>query len=59
MLSVTCDAFIQTLDECVKLSVGNPLIVHSSPSNCDQPIAKPRQKSSSEFDQTKFVHPNQ
>lgn len=54
MLSVTCDAFIHTLDECVKLAVGNPLILHSPSSNNEQPIARPR-KSTSEFDQPKFV----
>ncbi len=59
MLSVTCDAFIYTLDECVKLATGNSsqsLLLHSpSPTTTVDEIAMP-QKSFSKFDQTEFVN---
>jgi len=61
MLSVTCDAFIYTLDECVKLATGNSsqsLLLHSpSPTTATtvDEITMPR-KSFSKFDQTEFVN---
>lgn len=57
MLGVTCDAFIHTLDECVKLAVGdssNSLLLLSPSASSEQTINKT--KSISEIDQTKFVY---
>jgi hypothetical protein len=59
MLSVTCDAFIHTLDECVKLATGDSsqslLLLSPSPTTVVDGTTKLR-KSFSEFDQTKFVN---
>jgi hypothetical protein len=59
MLSVTCDAFIHTLDECVKLATGNSsqslLLLSPSPTTTVDETTMP-QKSFSEFDSTKFVN---
>jgi hypothetical protein len=58
MLSVTCDAFIHTLDECVKLATGNSsqslLLLSPSPTIAFDESTINR-KSISEFEQTKFV----
>ncbi len=58
MLSVTCDAFIHTLDECVKLATGNSsqslLLLSPSPTIVVDESTINR-KSISEFEQTKFV----
>ncbi len=52
MLSVTCDAFIHTLDECVKLATGNSseslLLLSSSPTTDETTLIN-------DFDQIKFV----
>lgn len=56
MLGVTCDAFIHTLDECVKLAVGDAshsLLLLPPSTNPDQIIHQ--RKSISEIDQIKFV----
>jgi len=59
MLSVTCDAFIHTLDECVKLATGNSsqslLLLSPSPTTTVDETAMP-EKSFSEFDSTKCVN---
>lgn len=59
MLSVTCDAFIHTLDECVKLATGDSsqslLLLSPLPSTTTDEISTVRQ-SFSEFDSTKFIH---
>jgi hypothetical protein len=59
MLSVTCDAFIYTLDECVKLATGNSsqslLSLSPSPTTTIDKTTM-SQKSFSEFDQTEFVN---
>jgi hypothetical protein len=56
MLNVTCDAFIHTLDECVKLATGNSsqslLLLPPSPTTI-QDESTTNRKPISEFDQTK------
>jgi len=59
MLSVTCDAFIHTLDECVKLATGNSsqslLLLSPSPSTAaDETTIS--QKLFFDFDQTKSTN---
>jgi hypothetical protein len=60
MLSVTCDAFIYTLDECVKLATGDSsqsLLLNSpSPTTTTVDETTMPQKSFSKFDQTEFVN---
>ena len=62
MLSVTCDAFIHTLDECVKLATGNSsqslLLLSPSPTNATDELTSTNRKSFTEFDQPKFVQMN-
>ena len=58
MLSVTCDAFIHTLDECVKLATGDSsqslILLSSLPSTTTDSTSTVR-TSSSEMDSNKFV----
>lgn len=51
MLSVTCDAFIHTLDECVKLATGD---TSSSSSTLPDEIST-SQQTSAEIDLTMYV----
>ena len=55
MLSVTCDAFIHTLDECVKLATGGSTqsLIFPSPTSDNTSM---RRKSSNEFYLPKFVY---
>jgi len=59
MLSVTCDAFVHTLDECVKLATGDSsqslLLLSPSPTTTVDETTLIR-KSFSELDQSKFVN---
>ncbi len=58
MLGVTCDAFIHTLDECVKLATGDSsqslILLSPLPTTAMDGTSTPRQ-SVSEIDSTKFV----
>ena len=60
MLSVTCDAFIHTLDECVKLATGDSshsllLLSPSPPKTTDGTTTASSRKSFTDFDATKSV----